>query len=110
MMRLPCTFTGVAGQRIVITMSSQELDSYLILLDPDGNSLAQDDDGADDLDARIDVILPVDGTYTVYANSYGSNAIGTYTIEAATVLDAPAVSEESTPPSPSSDLSDPTQS
>lgn len=106
------TFTGTAGQRVIITMSSQELDSYLILLDPDGNSVAQDDDSADDLDARIDVILPVDGTYTIYANSYGSNAIGAYTIQAATVADTPVspVSEENIAPTPNHNLSDAPQS
>jgi hypothetical protein len=76
------TFTGQAGQRVIITMSSQELDSYLILLDPNGNSVAQDDDSAGNLDAQINAVLPVDGTYTIYANSYGGGVAGSYTIQA----------------------------
>lgn len=76
------TFTGQAGQRVMITMSSQELDSYLILLDANGNSVAQDDDGAGNLDAQIAATLPADGTYTIYANSYGSGAAGAYTLQA----------------------------
>lgn len=99
------TFTGEAGQRVVITMSSQELDSYLILLDPSGNSLDQDDDSADNLDARIEVVLPADGTYTVYANSYGSNAAGAYTIQANIATGQPlaanVVSSPTSSPSPS---------
>lgn len=76
------SFTGQAGQRVVITMSSQELDSYLILLDASGNSVAQDDDSAGNLDARIEAVLPANGTYTIYANSYGSEGMGAYTIQA----------------------------
>lgn len=76
------TFTGQAGQRVVITMSSQELDAYLILLDANGNSVAQDDDSAGNLDARIEAVLPTNGTYTIYANSYGSEGVGAYTIQA----------------------------
>ena len=105
------TFTGEAGQRIVITMSSQELDSYLILLDPNGNSVAQDDDSADNLDARIEVVLPVDGTYTVYANSYGSGAAGAYTIQANIAAGQPlAANIVNSPPSSSSNPPDSTQS
>lgn len=38
------SFDGTAGQQVVINMSSNELNSYLILLSPTGAALAQDDD------------------------------------------------------------------
>jgi hypothetical protein len=76
------TFTGQAGQRVIITMTSEALDSYLILLDPNGNSIAQDDDSAGNLDAQIDIVLPVDGVYRVYANSYSGGLQGAYTLQA----------------------------
>jgi hypothetical protein len=79
------TFTGQAGQRVIITMTSNALDSYLILLDPDGNSIAQDDDSAGNLDAQIDIVLPVDGVYRVYANSYSGGLQGPYTLQASMV-------------------------
>jgi hypothetical protein len=91
------TFTGRAGQRVAITMTSQVLDSYLILLDPNGNSIAQDDDGAGNLDARLDVVLPVDGTYTVYANSYSGGLQGAYTLQASTAS-APSAEPTTAPP------------
>ncbi len=63
-------FDGKRGQRVIIDMMSDDFDSYLILLDIDGNELAQDDDGGDNTNARIDVTLPATGTYTLLANSY----------------------------------------
>lgn len=75
-------FEGQAGQRVVINMSSQEIDSYLILFDPEGNVLAQDDDSGGGLNARLDIVLPADGVYTVYANSLRSQETGAYTIQA----------------------------
>jgi hypothetical protein len=75
-------FEGQAGQRVVIDMSSQEIDSYLILFDPEGNVLAQDDDSGGGVNARLDIVLPADGVYTVYANSLRSQEIGAYTIQA----------------------------
>jgi hypothetical protein len=75
------TFDGTAGARVLIRMRSNQLDSYLVLLDPNGNSLVQDDDSAGNLDAQIVHTLPVDGRYTVYANAYSSGQGGTYQIE-----------------------------
>lgn len=77
------TFTGRAGQRIDITMSSRQIDTYLILLDPDGRDVAQDDDGGGGTNSRIVATLPADGTYTVFANSYGEGEVGNYTLQAA---------------------------
>ncbi|WP_416665797.1 COP23 domain-containing protein [Egbenema bharatensis] len=75
------TFEGQAGQRIQVTMSSDELDSYLILLDVAGNSLIQNDDGGDGLDAQIVYTLPESGRYTIYANAHSSGQTGAYRLE-----------------------------
>ncbi|GAB4364545.1 MAG: hypothetical protein Kow00121_00290 [Elainellaceae cyanobacterium] len=101
------SFEGQAGQRVVITMTSQQLDSYLLLLDPNGNSIAQDDDSAGNLDAQIDVVLPVSGTYTIYANSYNGGVVGAYTIQAATTSSpaSPSNVTSTQPASPSSTAS-----
>lgn len=95
------TFTGQAGQRISITMSSQEFDSYLILLDSNGNTIAQDD-GAGSLNAQIDVVLPVDGIYIIYADSHNGEG-GTYTLQASKyrsleILPAAPLGSENYPP------------
>ena len=74
------TFSGKAGQRIIITLTSQAFDPYLILLDANGDSLSQNDDGGSSADARIDYTLPADGKYAIYVNSFGSNGSGTYSL------------------------------
>lgn len=74
------TFEGKAGQQIEIDMTSSEVDSYLILLTPDGQDLAHDDDGGGGSDARLITALPADGVYTVLANSYRAGETGHYNI------------------------------
>ena len=64
-------FIGQAGDVVAITMESSDLDSYLRLGDQRGNQLLLDDDGADDLNARIGPVrLPEDGAYVVVASSF----------------------------------------
>ncbi|MEB3281971.1 MAG: DVUA0089 family protein [Lyngbya sp.] len=72
------SFEGKAGQQIAIEMTSQDLDSYLILLDSDGGELAQDDDSGGDKNAKIMITLPADGEYTFLANSYEAGESGDY--------------------------------
>ncbi len=74
------SFEGRGGQSVSIEMSSANVDSYLILLSPQGRDLAQDDDSGGDRDARLIFTLPEDGTYTVLANSYGSRETGDYAL------------------------------
>lgn len=67
------TFVGSAGDAIVITMDalSGNLDPLLLLGDADLNLLAEDDDGGDGFNARLEVVLPTDGTYVIEATRYG---------------------------------------
>lgn len=68
-------FIAQAGDVVAITMESSDLDSYLRLGDQRGNQLLADDDGADDLDARIGPVrLPEDGAYVVIAGSFDNVA------------------------------------
>lgn len=75
------TFEGQEGQRVRLLMTSSRLDSYLILLAPDGRSLIQDDDSGGNLNAQIVYTLPSTGRYTVYANAYSSVQSGEYRLE-----------------------------
>ena len=64
-------FIAHAGDVVAITMESSDVDAYLRLGDQRGNQLLADDDGADDLNARIGpVSLPEDGAYVVIASSF----------------------------------------
>ncbi len=72
------TFEGRAGQRISITMDSDQLNSYLLLYGPNQEDLGQDDDSGDGHNARLDVTLPVNGSYLLLANSYSASEQGQY--------------------------------
>ncbi len=85
----PYDFTGTAGQRIAITMSSSAFDTYLFLNDPNNQTIAQDDDGGGSSNSRIPSFngfftLPTTGTYRIFATSYSADGIngstGPYTI------------------------------
>ena len=62
-------------------MSSNQIDSYLILLNSEDQELAQDDDSGEDKNARIIIILPKDGTYKLLANSYEAGESGKYELK-----------------------------
>ncbi|MEO1148567.1 MAG: trypsin-like peptidase domain-containing protein [Cyanobacteria bacterium J06638_22] len=88
------TFDGQAGQRIVIEMDSAEFNTYLILLEPDGGNLAQDDDGGGSGNARLITTLPRSGRYTVLANSRLAGETGQYRISVSELEQTPNVSAE----------------
>jgi pre-peptidase len=75
------TFQGTAGQTVRITMHAG-FDAYLILFDPQGNALDENNDypGLGN-DARITWDIDQTGTYKIYANSYQAGMTGAYTLE-----------------------------
>jgi hypothetical protein len=84
----PYSFTGTAGQQIVIGMSSTTFDTYLFLVNP-ALTVAQDDDGGGGTNSRIPAnagffTLPSSATYTIYATSFSSTgttgSTGAYSI------------------------------
>ncbi len=75
-------FVGQAGKTVVIEMSSRELDSYLVLVDPKGEQVAENDDGGNGADAKIIYTLRQNGVYTLYANSYELGEAGKFTLKA----------------------------
>jgi subtilisin family serine protease len=84
----PYTFSGTAGQQVAVAASSTNFDTYLALLKPGETpslSTLQDDDGGGGTNSRIPagsgfITLPVSGTYTIFANSYGAGVIGPYAL------------------------------
>lgn len=68
-------FTGAAGDQIKaeVLASAQlggQLDSYLLLVGPDGKVLAKNDDRAGDSDSEITFTLPAAGRYALAVTSY----------------------------------------
>jgi tetratricopeptide (TPR) repeat protein len=74
----PHDLTLEAGERLAIDLISEEFDPFLLLLDPSGNELAQDDDSGDGDDARIVLTVPQTGRYQVWVNSYAAGEVGGY--------------------------------
>ncbi|MGQ4648077.1 trypsin-like peptidase domain-containing protein [Lyngbya aestuarii] len=75
-------FEGQSGQQVQIDMRSREIDSYLILLGPNGQDVAQDDDGGGGTNSRLAATLPATGTYLLMANSYDAGQAGGYSLRA----------------------------
>lgn len=72
------TFTGTAGESIVIDMTSNAIDTYLWLVTPAGD-IHENDDHNDSVDqSQIALNLIDSGQYTIWASSYSSGETGTY--------------------------------
>jgi hypothetical protein len=71
---------GQAGDRVSISLSSDDFDTYLIVRLGD-EVLARNDD-AEGTNSRVEVTLPTTGAYTVVATSYGGGDTGAYTLSA----------------------------
>jgi hypothetical protein len=70
-------FRGESGDAISIGMSAfgSELDCYLELLSPEGDTLAYDDDSGGSVDALIEYfVLPADGLYRIIASDISGEA------------------------------------
>ncbi|MXY00212.1 MAG: hypothetical protein F4Y67_05280 [Chloroflexi bacterium] len=68
-------FEVAAAGRVRIELTSESADPYLYLFDSDGNRLADDDDGGQLLNARIERELEP-GTYQIEATTVGGRARG----------------------------------
>ncbi len=73
--------TVPARGTLTIDMRSDDVDSFLILMDSNRNQLARDDDGGEGRNSRITQAVGP-GTYLVIANSYGGQSQGAYTVQA----------------------------
>lgn len=77
-------FEGRAGQQVRIDMVSREIDPFLILVAPNGRTLAQDYNSGGNGNARIVTSLPISGTYLLIANSYQAGEVGSFGLRAMT--------------------------
>lgn len=70
-----------ADQTVVISLSSDDFDTYLELQDSRGTTIAEDDDGAGNLNSRLVFTARETATYTILVRAFGGQeASGTYTI------------------------------
>ncbi len=87
-------FSGNAGQRIAVTLTSAAFDARLYLYNLNETQIAFDDNGGGGTNARIPATsgfftLPTTGTYYLAAKAASSTATGNYTLTLA--YDCPAV-------------------
>ncbi len=73
-------FQGTAGRTVTVTMTSNAVDAYLFLLDPNDNVVGEDDDGAGGTNARIVTTLTTSGNFAIVANSLTANETGSYQV------------------------------
>lgn len=72
------TIDGRAGDRLLISLSSDDYDSYLYFFGPGMAEVQTDDDGGEGLDSEMTVTLTQDGTYTIGAAALSSGSTGGY--------------------------------
>lgn len=76
-----------ATSDLTITLTSEDFDPYLVLLEADGETLiAQDDDSAGDLNSQIEIVLEA-GSYVIQVTSFTGivsnfedGSVGTFTL------------------------------
>ncbi len=76
-------YDGRAGEQIVITQSSGDFDSWLLVGRIVSGAFALEeynDDGAGGNDSRITYVLPADGQYVIRVNVVGRGRTGSYTL------------------------------
>ena len=77
------SFEGEEGQSVTIdvTAVASSLDTYLILVGPDGEIVDENDDFGDSFDSRLEnIILSTTGSYTIVVRGFDEVSIGAYTI------------------------------
>lgn len=77
-------FDATEGQRLAVSAiagDGSELDAYLRIFGPDGELLAEDDDGGDDGgDAHAIAVVPSDGRHIAEVAAYNDGSTGPYTL------------------------------
>ncbi len=78
------TFMGNAGDSVIITLDDVSIsggfDPLLKLYNPEDRQIAQDDDGGDDLNARITYTLTATGKYTIVVSRFSGEDGGNYVL------------------------------
>lgn len=82
------SFQAAEGMTITATLVSTEFDTYVHLIDANGNQLVHNDDdatmgeGPDGqlTNSKVTFVAPSTGTYSVWANAYNAGETGAYTL------------------------------
>ena len=81
-------FEGESGQAITIRMMSDEFDTYLILVNAEGEAIGRNDDSTSlETNSTLTILLPETGTYRIIANAFDATGQGNYQITVSTAND-----------------------
>ncbi len=70
---------GNAGDSFIISLESQDFDTFVAILDSEGNILDQNDDIDDNnSNSRLRITLPSDGVFSIIVNAYDKGGKGRY--------------------------------
>jgi hypothetical protein len=93
------TYHGRRGETIVVTVRSEDFDTFVTLGEYEGGEcrgMDGNDNGGGGTDSRITTQLPNDGAFHIHVRSAGQGETGTYTVLVEQVTDR----ESGTPPMP----------
>ena len=71
-------FVGNKGDTVAVDLTSDDFDANLLIADASGNSLARNDDGGENCNARLTFVPPATANYRIYANSSSQAEIGEF--------------------------------
>ncbi len=71
-------FAGNRGDTITADLASDDFDANLLLADGSGNTMARNDDGGENCNARLTYVLRDAANYRLYANSSAGAELGEY--------------------------------
>ena len=72
------SFQGQVNQKIEISMDSSEFDTYLMLQNGAGETIATNDDDGEGSNALLNTVLPETGSYRIIATAYAPESTGAY--------------------------------
>ncbi len=73
------------GQRIIVDLRSDEFDTLLRLLDPDGEAEENDDFGYEIGHSHLEMMALKEGTYSIQVTSFSQDSRGAYVLQIAVV-------------------------
>jgi len=75
------SLSGTAEEIIRIDLTSNNFDPYLIVIDPQGQKIAENDDGGEGTNVRLILKFPSTGDYQLLVTSYSPNRVGNYQLQ-----------------------------
>ncbi len=74
------TYSFSGGERIVVNMESDDVDSYLRVLRDDETEIGSNDDGGSGVNARVEFRVPTPGQYRIRASAYDEDDSGSFVL------------------------------